>query len=86
RARQLLLQTEMPITDVALACGFVSPPHFTKCYHERQGRSPSEERRLRRERLVSGAAQRPSDAAPMAPEAMPASPEPHPTPIDKAAE
>ncbi|SEP06989.1 GlxA family transcriptional regulator [Aquisalimonas asiatica] len=56
RARQLLLQTEMPITDVALACGFVSPPHFTKCYHERQGRSPSEERRLRRQRLVAGAA------------------------------
>lgn len=56
RARQLLLQTEMPITDVALACGFVSPPHFTKCYHERQGRSPSEERRLRRQRLIAGAA------------------------------
>ena len=53
RARQLLLQTEMPITDIALACGFVSPPHFTKCYHERQGRSPSEERRLRRQRLLS---------------------------------
>lgn len=54
RARQLLLQTEMPITDIALACGFVSPPHFTKCYHERQGRSPSQERRLRRQRLLAG--------------------------------
>lgn len=65
RARQLLLQTEMPITDVALACGFVSPPHFTKCYHERQGRSPSEERRLRRQRLLSGAANAPTQVTPM---------------------
>ena len=56
RARQLLLQTEMPITDVAIACGFVSPPHFTKCYHDRYGRSPRDERRRRAERLIEGAA------------------------------
>ncbi len=54
RARQLLLQTEMPITDVAIACGFVSPPHFTKCYHDRYGRSPRDERRRRAERLIEG--------------------------------
>lgn len=52
RARQLLLQTDMPITDVAVACGFVSPPHFTKCYHDQFGHSPSEERRQRRQRLA----------------------------------
>ena len=52
RARQLLLQTEMPITDIAIACGFVSPPHFTKCYHDRYGRSPRDERRFRRQRLM----------------------------------
>lgn len=52
RARQLLLQTQMPITDVAIACGFVSPPHFTKCYHDRYGRSPRDERRRRAERLT----------------------------------
>ncbi|MDZ7810519.1 MAG: GlxA family transcriptional regulator [Arhodomonas sp.] len=51
RARQLLQQTNMPITDVALACGFVSPPHFTKCYHDHFGHSPSRERQRRRERL-----------------------------------
>ncbi len=56
QARQLLLQTDMPITDVAMACGFVSPPHFTKCYHDRHGRSPSAERRARRERLSLAAA------------------------------
>ncbi|WP_435103085.1 GlxA family transcriptional regulator [Arhodomonas sp. AD133] len=53
RARQLLQQTQMPITDVALACGFVSPPHFTKCYHDRFGYSPSHERHRRRERLTA---------------------------------
>lgn len=52
RARQLLLQTEMPITDIAIASGFVSPPHFTKCYHDRYGRSPRDERRFRRQRLA----------------------------------
>lgn len=50
RARQLLKQTHMPITEVALACGFVSPPHFTKCYHDRFGHSPSRERKGRSER------------------------------------
>ncbi|AGM40273.1 AraC family transcriptional regulator [Spiribacter salinus M19-40] len=54
RARQLLLQTDMPITDIAMACGFVSPPHFTKCYHDRHGHSPSAERRARRDRLSAG--------------------------------
>ncbi|TDB03037.1 GlxA family transcriptional regulator [Halomonas marinisediminis] len=47
RARLLLLQTDMPITEVALACGFISPPHFTKCYHDHFGHSPSGERKRR---------------------------------------
>ena len=34
RARQLLLQTTMSIVDVAFACGFVSAPHFSKCYRD----------------------------------------------------
>lgn len=45
RARYLLLQTSMPILDVALACGFVSASHFSKCYREFHHRTPSEERR-----------------------------------------
>ena len=44
RARHLLLQTSMPILSVALACGFVSASHFSKCYSEHFGRTPSEER------------------------------------------
>jgi len=39
-----LLQTSMPILSVALACGFVSASHFSKCYSEHFGRTPSEER------------------------------------------
>ncbi|MCP4329835.1 MAG: GlxA family transcriptional regulator [Alphaproteobacteria bacterium] len=46
RARLLLSQTTMPVLDVALACGFVSASHFSKCYREHFGRTPREERRL----------------------------------------
>ena len=48
RARQLLLQTTMSIVDVAFACGFVSAPHFSKCYRDHYGVPPREERRLDR--------------------------------------
>lgn len=44
RARQLLMQNTMPIVEVAAACGFVSTPHFSKCYREHMGIPPSEER------------------------------------------
>jgi transcriptional regulator GlxA family with amidase domain len=46
RARLLLSQTTMPVLDVALACGFVSASHFSKCYREHFGRTPREERRV----------------------------------------
>jgi len=45
RARQLLKQTSMSIIEIALACGFVSTPHFSKCYREHIGIPPREERR-----------------------------------------
>ncbi len=44
RARLLLLQTSKPIIDIALACGFVSAPHFSKCYRNFFEISPREER------------------------------------------
>jgi transcriptional regulator GlxA family with amidase domain len=47
RARYLLTQTSLPIIEVALACGFVSASHFSKCHREHFGRTPSEERRVR---------------------------------------
>jgi transcriptional regulator GlxA family with amidase domain len=45
RARFLLLQTSLSILNVALACGFVSASHFSKCYREYFGWAPSDERR-----------------------------------------
>lgn len=45
RARQLLLQTSMPIVDIALACGFISAPHFSKCYRDNFSLPPRDERR-----------------------------------------
>lgn len=47
RARQLLLQTGMSIVEVAFACGFVSAPHFSKCYRDYFGIPPRDERRTR---------------------------------------
>ncbi len=46
RARELLLQTAMPIMDITTACGFQSPPHFSKCYRNQFGHPPSAERKL----------------------------------------
>jgi transcriptional regulator GlxA family with amidase domain len=46
RARLLLLQTNMSVIDVALACGFVSASHFSKCYRDFFGRTPRKERGL----------------------------------------
>jgi len=44
RARLLLLQSTLSIIDVALACGFVSASHFSKCYRQAYARSPKQER------------------------------------------
>ena len=44
KARRLLLQTEMSVIAVALACGFTSPSHFSKCYRGQYGRTPYRER------------------------------------------
>lgn len=43
-ARDLLRRTNRPVLDVAIACGFASTSHFTKCYRERFGCTPTEER------------------------------------------
>jgi len=44
RARHLLIQSPLPVVEVAVACGFVSASHFSKCYRELYGRSPQQER------------------------------------------
>lgn len=53
RARQLLLQTAMSIVEVAFACGFVSAPHFSKCYRDYFGIAPRDERRLQQNAPVA---------------------------------
>tara|TARA_Y100001960_G_scaffold331804_1_gene430036 strand:- start:884 stop:1888 length:1005 start_codon:yes stop_codon:yes gene_type:complete len=44
RARKLLLQTDMSIVDVAVACGFVSASHFAKCFRKLFGATPRQAR------------------------------------------
>ena len=53
RARSLLLQTSMSVMEIALACGFQSPPHFSKCYRDLFGHTPSAERRNSRLALLT---------------------------------
>lgn len=45
RARTLLTQTTMPVTEVAFASGFTSASHFSKCYRDMFGKTPRAERR-----------------------------------------
>jgi transcriptional regulator GlxA family with amidase domain len=44
RARAMLLQTTKPILDVAVAAGFTSASHFSRCYRAAYGHKPSDER------------------------------------------
>jgi transcriptional regulator GlxA family with amidase domain len=53
RARELLLQTSMPIIDITTACGFQSPPHFSRCYRAQFGCPPSAERQSRLSKPVA---------------------------------
>ena len=53
RARHLLIQSAMPVVDVAVACGFVSASHFSKCYRELYARSPQQERLDRKHLLAA---------------------------------
>jgi transcriptional regulator GlxA family with amidase domain len=43
----------MSVMEIALACGFQSPPHFSKCYRDLFGHTPSAERRNSRQALLS---------------------------------
>ena len=44
KARNLLMQTDMSVINVALACGFTSPSHFSKCYRAHYNTTPYRER------------------------------------------
>lgn len=47
KARNLLMQTDMSVINVALACGFTSPSHFSKCYRAHYDTTPYRERGTR---------------------------------------
>jgi transcriptional regulator GlxA family with amidase domain len=47
RARSLLLETALPLTQVAMATGFASLSHFSRSYKAAHGRPPSIERAAR---------------------------------------
>ena len=44
KARNLLMQTDMSVINVALSCGFSSPSHFSKCYRSHYETTPYRER------------------------------------------
>lgn len=52
RARQLLLNTDLPLIEIAIACGFSSSSHFSKCYRDRYGTSPYRERGVQKAAAV----------------------------------
>ena len=51
KARNLLMQTDMSVINVALACGFASPSHFSKCYRAHYDTTPYRERGTHSARL-----------------------------------
>ncbi len=51
KARNLLMQTDMSVINVALACGFASPSHFSKCYRSHYSTTPYRERGTQATRL-----------------------------------
>ena len=53
KARNLLMQTDMSVINVALACGFASPSHFSKCYRAHYDTTPYRERGARASRLFN---------------------------------
>ena len=52
KARQLLCQTQMSITQVSVACGFELPSYFTRCYKRRFGHCPRAERQALKPQLA----------------------------------
>ena len=45
RARQLLRETHLSVSEIGIACGFSSGPHFTRSYQSHFSVNPSEDRK-----------------------------------------
>ncbi|WP_292627301.1 helix-turn-helix domain-containing protein [Mesorhizobium sp.] len=63
RAHLLILNSQLPIVEIAMACGFVSASHFSKAYRDKYEMTPSEARSETIERRRSGPAARPVHVA-----------------------
>jgi len=48
RARGLATQTDLSLREIALACGFASPEHFSRAYRKRFGAPPQSDRKTGR--------------------------------------
>ncbi|WP_412066357.1 GlxA family transcriptional regulator [Rhizobium sp. SYY.PMSO] len=44
RARNLIVQSDQALTEIAMACGFTSTSHFSKAYREHFGKTPGNQR------------------------------------------
>ncbi|MBB2182526.1 helix-turn-helix transcriptional regulator [Lachnospiraceae bacterium MD1] len=44
KSKKLLIRKEIPITEIALRCGFSSSSHYSSCFHKRYNVTPSEYR------------------------------------------
>ncbi len=55
KGRDLLRRTSRSILDIAVASGFTSTSHFTKCYRKGYGHTPTEERSSQADLFLSSA-------------------------------
>ena len=46
KARQLLLSTDLSVSEIAYQVGFTSPSYFSKCFKDEYGKVPGESRKL----------------------------------------
>jgi AraC family transcriptional regulator len=56
RSRKLLVGTDMPVTDIAFACGFNSSSHFTTTFTKQYSLSPRDYKKYHANGVTSGAA------------------------------
>ncbi|WP_292216793.1 GlxA family transcriptional regulator [Mesorhizobium sp.] len=54
RAHLLIVNSQLPIVEIAMACGFISASHFSKAYRENYGLAPREARSEALERRRTG--------------------------------
>jgi AraC-like DNA-binding protein len=57
RAAHYMLQTDAPLSDIALRCGFTDQAHLCKQFRQVMGQTPAAWRRLRRASIASSAMQ-----------------------------